>query len=860
MGLFDTIKKRHEQRKGNAFIKSLKNKKELEVKRMYLDNKEIANNEIVLSHLFFAYPSIISVLPIGFQRKMINSNFNMFKYGSTEAKRSLVSRWLKDNKFIINSRAIHMDQDEYESYVCMYFNQPEDISKLYMEDLTQVLTILMKHNVKRTEEIVETMKDKLNERQWDFILKVDKSFIKYANQDIQKKYSDDDEYIKYINGPVRDQYIKNQIGNIKKDPSVLASMPLDIQRQYISMYPYMLNYIDKNIMIELLKYDETMVKYLSIPALDDYEAIYDVLDSSRLKGIQSIIDIFVDKSILNAKGKLYRFDKNSSNFSYQYNKRTIKIIQSLSIEQIISLINIDINYALPYIVPLYNDNNSDDEKKDAALSANSTCLNLFKQYYNDQLYSKYYKTINKIYSEYISHIDAYDYSSDYNSIFELFKILFNKRIILNNSSDKVNLYIGIMLLYKNNETDESKKSALDLFKNLIKNAYNYEIKDEQNIYEISSLELFDERISFIDNNLLNDFKSHNFVNISALLHIIKDNSACELFKYYYNIVSDIFGQNKEMLFKSLENFAYYKSLIADIKDSELSDEQMDNLVDVLASFNNNLGVSKKEDLIGYDLNMLKKLVSDLSDCYDNDVYKDLFCKYFFGKPFSVKGNYGWLDTDTLKQMSDLYDSNAVCEIKEDGERKYSTSEVNFISMIELLLKGEDNEVLLTFIDEVVNKKITRNILPIISLFEKLDNDKAKILNAQVVTIDDIESLYAANPSAVSKREEDGITIYSFNNQDFKILSSYTNDGVHYECKLLSEVNKNCYGYDGMNENASIRFTTYEGNTVLKMNKDNISEKLKPTFLVTVNGITPQIKEIAKNNNLKIIESSIGSEL
>ena len=64
----------------------------------------------------------------------------------------------------------------------------------------------------------------------------------------------------------------------------------------------------------------------------------------------------------------------------------------------------------------------------------------------------------------------------------------------------------------------------------------------------------------------------------------------------------------------------------------------------------------------------------------------------------------------------------------------------------------------------------------------------------------------------------------------------------------------------MNENTSIRFTTYEGNTVLKMNKDNISEKLKPTFLVTVNGITPQIKEIAKKNNLKIIESSIGSEL
>lgn len=219
MSFIDTLKRRSAQHRGNSFIKSLKGKSELEVKQIYLDTKDVTNNEVVLSHLFFTYPSIISVLPTEYQTKMINSNFPMFKYGSDEARKALVSRWLKENKFIINSRSLRLDTEEYESYICMYFNQPEDVSKLYMEDLTNVLNILMKHNVKKTEEIVESMKDKLTDRQWDFILKVNKSFIKYANQNVQKKYSDDEEFIKYISGPARDNYVKLQIEKITEDIS-----------------------------------------------------------------------------------------------------------------------------------------------------------------------------------------------------------------------------------------------------------------------------------------------------------------------------------------------------------------------------------------------------------------------------------------------------------------------------------------------------------------------------------------------------------------------------------------------------------------------------------------------------------------
>ena len=55
MSLLDDLKNRSNQKKGKAFINSLIGKNETEVKQMYLDNKDMQSNEIVLSHLFFNY-------------------------------------------------------------------------------------------------------------------------------------------------------------------------------------------------------------------------------------------------------------------------------------------------------------------------------------------------------------------------------------------------------------------------------------------------------------------------------------------------------------------------------------------------------------------------------------------------------------------------------------------------------------------------------------------------------------------------------------------------------------------------------------------------------------------------------------
>ena len=91
MSLFKEFQSRQIQRRANSFIKSLKNKSEKEVEQAYLNNKEFENNEIVLSYLFFNYPSLIRILPLEFQKSRINSNINMFYKGSDQARKELIS-------------------------------------------------------------------------------------------------------------------------------------------------------------------------------------------------------------------------------------------------------------------------------------------------------------------------------------------------------------------------------------------------------------------------------------------------------------------------------------------------------------------------------------------------------------------------------------------------------------------------------------------------------------------------------------------------------------------------------------------------------------------------------------------------
>ena len=839
MSFLDDIKTRQIQKKGNAFIKSLHGKSDIEAKQMYLDNKDFHNNEIVLSYIFFNFPSLISLLPLDFQKSMINSNISMFKEGSAEAKKSLVSDWLSDNKFFMNIKQADLDNEEYENYICMYFNQIEDVSKLFMNDLYTVIDILYKHDKRMTENVIESISDKLSERQWEFILKVDPMFIKYANENIQNIYSEKEEFSKYISGNAKDNYIKKQLEKIKSDKNLLNTMDTEIQREYIISNPYIINNLDDEKIIELLKYDINLIKYLNQSKLKNNEIIYSILENVANKNINDIINIFINKKLLNAKSKLYRYDINSNNLNYQYTRRLIRIIQSLKVQDIVSLMKIDINYSLPFIIPLYNDKDDRNYKESEALEANSRCLNLFKAYYNDEIYNKYYKVINKIYNEFISNIEKNDYFKDYDSIFDLFKLLFNKNIIENNNFEKISVFVGISLLYKDKENNNSKDASIKLLNELLSKAYKKQINLNTSIYNINTLEIFDDRLSFINKDII----FNNNINLSTLLYLVKSNDK-EMFKNYYEILLDIYGENVDTLNFAIENFIYYKDILNDIKDKDLNEEEINNLIRLLVSNKNYLNITKKEELMSYDLTLLKKLISNFTENEDEIIRKNLVCNYLFNIPFDNNGN-GFDNFGTIKNWCDICDSDVLKEIDE-----FNSYEINLFNMIKLMFSVNDSELLISYIESIMDEKI--NIVSVINIFNKLEKNKMDIINKQVVTTNDVKMLYETDKDAVSLNNEEGVDIYTFYNQDFKVLTSFSNDGIHYDVCFISEISKNTYGYNKLNS-SNFKLSTFEDKTMLKYIKDIKVDKMKPDYIIIKSEVTPEIINVARDNNLKIFK-------
>ena len=97
-------------------------------------------------------------------------------------------------------------------------------------------------------------------------------------------------------------------------------------------------------------------------------------------------------------------------------------------------------------------------------------------------------------------------------------------------------------------------------------------------------------------------------------------------------------------------------------------------------------------------------------------------------------------------------------------------------------------------------------------------------------------------------------VYTIVNQDFRILCSTNDDGISFDCVNVSKLDKNVYVYDRLYNDRSIRFVTEDDNIIIKMNTDSIEEnKMQASYIVVTNKLTSDLLEIAKENNLKIVE-------
>ena len=859
MSLFKQFQSRQIARKANNFIKGLKNKSEKEVEQAYLDNKEFENNEIVLSYLFFNYPSLIRIMPLEFQKSRINSNLQMFKQGSEEAKKELLSSWINGNKFFMNAANVGLTEAETTEYIKLYFKQPEDLPLLFMKDLETVVKVLSEFDLKQTESIIESLKDKFIDKQWEYIIGVNPVFIKYASQTIQKENAEDEKFAMYLNGEAREKYITTQIEKIEGDINLLKSADIDIQREYVKRRPYIMNYLDLDTIISLLKYDFTLIKNVNLSLSSrksevTQDMVCELIDSIQSKSNKEIVNALVNKCVLNAKGKLYRFHPKSNDISYQYTKTLMRRIQKLTIDQIITLIMVDANYILPYVAPLYIDAITREEKEKIIIDSNLRCLNVFRAYYGNELYSKYYKVINKIFNEYLENLEEYNFARDYRCILELLKVLFNKSIIEKNNFEKISIYISTSLMYKNNATDTSKKLCVKLLNEILSTAYDTEVKNNKEIYNLNSLELFDTRLSFISKELMDDFTKYNFINISNLLLIIKSDKVYDVFKKYYQILVHIYGENKETLYRIIENFNYYKGILIDVEGKELNDEEFENLATLLSTFFNPNKIEKKDELKDYDIISLKRVVSELANIKDEKIYKNILCNYLFNKSYDEYGDKGWLETDTVKQVLDVYEADSLKTLEIGGEKVFTDEEVELFTMTKLLFSTNDYDLLIQFLENVISNKVRRNILGTMELFNKLKKYRLDLINNEVVSIAEIEALYNSRPDLVIKNERDGVEVYTVVNQDFRILCSTTDDGSNYDCINVSRLTKNVYAYDRLLEGRSVRFTTEDDKVCIKVNSDSYDDqKMQASYIVITSKLSADLIDIARENNLKIVE-------
>ena len=247
------------------------------------------------------------------------------------------------------------------------------------------------------------------------------------------------------------------------------------------------------------------------------------------------------------------------------------------------------------------------------------------------------------------------------------------------------------------------------------------------------------------------------------------------------------------------------------------------------------------------------MVGEISAVKDENVHRNLLCTYLFNRGFNKSGNVGFLESDCIKEIIDIYDENLLGDFTVDGNKVFSEEEVNLFKMIKLMFDVVDTDLWLTYLNDFISNKVERNIISVIDFFNKLKKYRVELINNQIVTLDEIELLCENNPSIARKTQESGVDIYTVIGQDFKVLYSINNDGTYYYCGDVSSLSKNCYGYNKLINTGSARFTTIDDKTTIKINKDNFyREKTYADFIIIPSNLNDDIIRIAKNHKLKIV--------
>lgn len=627
-----------------------------------------------------------------------------------------------------------------------------------------------------------------NEKVQLALLLNDKDLIEYADINVQAQYvKEHEEAIDLVNNQAKKIFLENNIEFLNqhmeyvKDTSKTTQLLFARQKkenlkyinekyqiELIERHPQAFEYADektKNLLFNNVKYIKIInnllnsnikyFKYIGYEKSEDITKEYLQNLQENIKNIETdkLVDLFVKSGILSAKGNL-----RSSPSSYYtglgereysegldiYSHGQLKVIQELNIKQMSELIKIDANYIMPYIT---GEEDTNSIEKENVGSLKEKCKQVFIELYGEDKFNEIEECINNIFDAQLDYqenskdtnLDGKKFS-EYKIPLESLKLLFNEKIIANNSPELIRDYYSKLFT----ETE-----GKDEFRQIIENTYGekaIEILDSRNqldVYGINSLEVFDERI--LDNfseEFVHDLISYNIRDFSSFLHIVKSDKELESFKYYYEILSNVLGKNVMTMQKAISEFYYNEELINNIKNKELTEKEQINLLSVLCGGKNQLDINTIEQLENFD----EIANADLQAKIDAGMkVKDLIFSNIFG-----------ISEEDALEINDLFGLDIVNEIMDEEE-------IEMIKCLKMILEEGNENILKQLAKKLTEQTGIRNPIALHSAISKIKKHNTEILKAKMLTKDKLDQICIDKQDSGEIRKEniDGIEIYYF---------------------------------------------------------------------------------------------------
>lgn len=533
--------------------------------------------------------------------------------------------------------------------------------------------------------------------------------------EIQKKILEQDKkFYQYVDIEVKKSYIKKDIKNfydltteekaelINLDTRLFQILSLEEKRE-LMMMPDIFN--------KLVKEDINNIKYFS----PIKEINYGIFDGIEKLDISQIKELILHSKQLSAKGSLMPFyymihglsdGGGSSVLTFEefyqgnyhaYNPKQIELLQNLTIDQIVALIQIDVNYSLVYLT----DKNAIIMSGEQLEKSKKKCYKIFEKIYGKAKQEEYVEIIDFIYeleNKYYEANENFDIKLDAtreetkkfaeygNRPLDELKILFNSHIINTSSKEEILKYL---------QDKQNGNDGYQYFMQIIERAYGKEAgnilkhRKKLNVHTINSLEILSEEIfNEFGEAFVNDCITYNIKDFSEFLEIMKTPEKKELFKKYYTMVADAMGNNVEVMQKCITEFSFNEEILKNTKNKKLSEKQKNALMNTLLSSSNPYNITTIEQLENYDSildNELKKTLmfwdrKNKKDVNSAKELREVIVENLLGM------SYDSLINESFNSITSLYDFENVLKNPE----KY-TEEERKIARIFCFIQNDNEE-------------------------------------------------------------------------------------------------------------------------------------------------------------------------